>query len=270
MPAQSGSSIHTDSVVVTKQRAHALYIYWGWNRAYYTRSDIHLAGDNFDFTLHGVSAHDRQSKAGLNPYFYPLRFTIPQTNFRLGYFVDDHWNISFGVDHMKYVVTQNQLVSISGRISDTKSVYNGAFDGGAIVIQPSLLFLEHASGLNYFNIELRRQEKLFTLKRIGVRQIRLNALAAVGTGLMIPRTDAQVLDRERNHQFHLSGFGTGAAVGANITAFDRVFVQGELKGGFIDMPSLRITSVQRDHGSQHFFYRQSIAVLGARFNSPLH
>jgi hypothetical protein len=37
------------------------------------------------------------------------QMTIPQTNFRMGYFISDHYSLA-GVDHMKYVLTQNQTV----------------------------------------------------------------------------------------------------------------------------------------------------------------
>jgi hypothetical protein len=39
--------------------------------------------------------------------------TIPQTNFRIGYFINDHYSIALGVDHMKYVA-QNQVANITG------------------------------------------------------------------------------------------------------------------------------------------------------------
>jgi hypothetical protein len=32
--------------------------------------------------------------------------TIPQTNFRMGYFISDHYSLAIGVDHMKYVLTK--------------------------------------------------------------------------------------------------------------------------------------------------------------------
>ncbi len=47
-------------------------------------------------------------------YINPMEMTIPQTNFKLGYFINDHYNISIGVDHMKYVMTQDQKTAISG------------------------------------------------------------------------------------------------------------------------------------------------------------
>lgn len=40
--------------------------------------------------------------------------TISQTNFRLGYFISDDYNISIGVDHMIYVMVQSQSVRITG------------------------------------------------------------------------------------------------------------------------------------------------------------
>jgi hypothetical protein len=44
----------------------------------------------------------------------PARMTIPQTNFRLGYFINDHYS-SYWVDHMKYVL-QNQVANFNGFI----------------------------------------------------------------------------------------------------------------------------------------------------------
>jgi hypothetical protein len=36
-----------------------------------------------------------------------------QTNFKLGYFINDHYSIALGADHMKYVVTQDQTANIT-------------------------------------------------------------------------------------------------------------------------------------------------------------
>jgi hypothetical protein len=33
-------------------------------------------------------------------YINPVKMTIPQTNFRIGYFINDHYSIALGVDHM--------------------------------------------------------------------------------------------------------------------------------------------------------------------------
>jgi len=93
-----------------------LFIYWGWNRANYSNSDIHLTGNNYDFTLKNVVAYDRPT-AFTFAYFNPVKITIPQTNFRIGYFLNDHYTVSIGVDHMKYVVKSYQTVKINGEIN---------------------------------------------------------------------------------------------------------------------------------------------------------
>jgi len=63
-----------------------MYVIWGWNRGSYSNSDITFKGDNYNFTLHDVKAKDKVSPFTFHDYFNPTRVTIPQTNFRLGYF----------------------------------------------------------------------------------------------------------------------------------------------------------------------------------------
>lgn len=48
-------------------------------------------------------------------YFNSGNITIPQYNFRVGYYFKPNWDISFGIDHMKYVLDQNQI---------TKNIWN--------------------------------------------------------------------------------------------------------------------------------------------------
>ena len=84
-----------------------VYIYWGWNRSAYTRSDIHFKGTDYDFTLFKAKGKDRQEEFALNPFLHPGELTIPQYNFRIGYFFNSHYNLSFGIDHMKYIFIED-------------------------------------------------------------------------------------------------------------------------------------------------------------------
>ena len=38
------------------------FVYWGWNWASYTNSDIRFKGKDYDFTLSNMKAQDRQTK----------------------------------------------------------------------------------------------------------------------------------------------------------------------------------------------------------------
>ncbi|NEN22225.1 hypothetical protein G3O08_01740 [Cryomorpha ignava] len=238
-----------------------IYFYWGWNRGFYTNSDIHFKGEHYDFQLDNVVAKDRQTPFEVNPYLNPRNLTIPQTNFRIGYFINDHYNVSFGFDHMKYVVQTNQTVKITGEIDDTGMIYDGRYENDDIVISPDFLQFEHTDGLNYINLSFRRVDKILAFNKV-----KLHVTGGVDVGVLVPRTDAELLNFGENDKYHLSGFGGSLVAGLNLTFFDHFFVQSELKGGYINMPDMRTTSSKMDKASQSFFFDQYNIVFGWVFH----
>ena len=69
----------------TKNNKGKIFVFWGGNRGYYTNSDITFRGSDYNFTLSDVEAVDKPKGWHID-YINPLRMTIPQTNFRLGYY----------------------------------------------------------------------------------------------------------------------------------------------------------------------------------------
>jgi len=245
-----------------QDRKGTLYMYWGWNRGWFSDSDVHFKGDGYDFTLYDLVANDRQSPFGYDPYFKIDRVTIPQYNFRLGYFFNDNYSISLGVDHMKYVMVEYQTVKISGNIDTSVSTkYGGTYDKDDLIVANDFLYLEHTDGLNYLNIEVRRHDQLFSYKNIS-----FNLSEGFGGGMLMPRTNAQFMGRERNDEFHVAGFGLGAVVALDVTFWKYVFIQGEFKAGYINMPSVRITTSAADNASQSFWYTELMGVIGMKYN----
>jgi len=241
------------------------YIYWGYNRGFYTNSDIRFNGSDYDFTLSDVKSHDHQTEVGYDPYLKADGMTIPQTNFRVGYFFKDHWNISIGDDHMKYVMTQDQVVEINGYIKNTPTDYNDLYEHENIALTGDFLKFEHTDGLNYINVKVRRLDNLIRFGKFSPVNIDINLLEGFGAGALVPRTNTTLLGQERYDEFHLSGFGIGGVAGINIMFWDLIFLQSEIKGGFIDMPDIRTTANKNDHASQHFFFTQLNVTLGAQF-----
>lgn len=238
-----------------------IFFYWGWNRDQYTKSDIHFYGDNYDFTLKDVVATDHPTHFSFDSYLNPFKLTIPQTNFRIGYFINDHYSLSFGFDHMKYVVQQYQTVEIDGYIHNTGTVHDGEYNGEK-EINPRFLLFEHTDGLNFINFELRRMDQLF-----GWDQVSINFTEGFSAGALVPRTDTELLNFAENDNYHLSGYGLGVMAGINFTFFHHFFIQSELKGGYINMPSLRTTPSRSDGGDQYFFFAQYNVVLGWVLNT---
>lgn len=246
------------------------FVYWGWNRGHYSKSDIHFQGDDYDFTIHDARAHDKPLKVSYHDYLQPDRITIPQTNVRVGYFISDHYNISLGIDHMKYVMTSGQTASVSGYIDvdgPQGVLYNGNYSHSPTQIDDDFVHLEHTDGLNYVNIEFSRYDDLGKL--LGwvwnTDIIQVNLTEGIGVGALVPKTNATILNRKRHDKFHLSGFGISGKGGINLTFLKYFFIQGDIKGGYIDMPDIRTTYSKSDKASQHFFFVENSIILGGIF-----
>lgn len=242
------------------------FIYWGWNRASYSNSDISFRGDSYDFKLDQVVAKDRQSPWDPAVYLNPGLITIPQTNFKIGYFINDHYNISVGVDHMKYVMVQDQPVTINGEISaPNPAEFIGTYTNDEIFLTEDFLTFEHTDGLNYINVEISRVDDILKMLGKGMENLEINLTEGIGVGAMLPKTNAKLMSNARYDDFNLAGYGLDAKIGLNITFYKYFFIQGELKGGFIHMPNIRTTASRSDKASQAFWFGEADILFGAVF-----
>ena len=146
-----------------------MFAYWGWNRGHFSASDITFKGDNYNFTLSNVVSKDKPKPFGIY-YFKIDEITIPQTNFRLGYFFKENYNVSIGVDHMKYVMKNDQTVKINGDIN-VGGEFDGIYYNPDIVLTEDFLLFEHTDGLNYVNVELSRFDNLDNWLKFKVKNI---------------------------------------------------------------------------------------------------
>lgn len=252
------------------------FVSWGGNRESYTKSDITFKGKDYNFTIENAVAQDKP-KGWHVDYVNPSRMTIPQTNFRLGYFINDHYSVAIGVDHMKYVLQQNQVANVSGTINlpiaASGSIYNGTYNNTPVDFSQgaedggiAFLKYEHTDGLNYVNTELSRHDDISSLFKItNTDKIQVNLTEGVGIGLLYPKTNATLLGKDRHDDFHVSGFGTSIKAGLNVTFFKHFYIQGEIKGGYINMQDIRTTQSADDTASQDFFFLQRIIAFGGVF-----
>lgn len=260
-------SAQEDIKIQDKYTAHnkgKFFVSWGGNRESYSKSDVTFSGKDYNFTVKDMSAHDKP-KGWHVDYVNPARMTIPQTNLRLGYFINDHYSIAIGVDHMKYVMTQNQIANVTGNIDGP--VHNGVYNNTPVDFSDeTFLTFEHTDGLNYVHTEVSRFDDIsswFGLPNID--KVQINLTEGLGFGLLYPKTNTMLLGKERHDDFHVSGFGTSAKAGLNITFFKHFYIQGELKGGYINMQDIRTTQSADDKASQDFFFFQRIIAFGGIF-----
>ena len=84
-----------DTIVKERYTAHnkgKFTISWGGNREKYSQSDIHFVGDDYNFMVQSADAHDKPKGWHID-YITPGQMTIPQTNFKLGYFFTDKYSV---------------------------------------------------------------------------------------------------------------------------------------------------------------------------------
>jgi hypothetical protein len=240
------------------------YVYWGGNRDNYTKSDIRFKGNNYDFTLQDVTARDKP-KGWHVDYVNPARMTIPQTNLRIGYFISDKYNISIGVDHMKYVMYQDRVVNYNGNYP-SRGTFNENVAAGQVLLTEDFLTFEHTDGLNYVNTEINRVDDISKYLRLpNTDKFQINFTEGVGFGFLFPKTNTKLFNKARHDDYHVSGFGLSAKAGLNFTFYKHFFIQTELKGGYINMNDIRTTADKADSASQKFWFLQKVIAFGGIF-----
>ena len=242
------------------------YIYWGGNRETFSKSDIRFKGADYDFTIHDVTAHDKPKGWHLD-YVNPARMTIPQTNLRIGYFINDHYNISIGLDHMKYVMYNDRRVDYSGYYPEEgNNTFGETISDDELLLTEDFLLFEHTDGLNYINTEISRVDDISGLIGLpNTDKFQINLTEGIGGGFLYPKTNTTLLGKDRYDEFHISGYGLSAKVGLNFTFFKYFFIQTELKGGYINMNDIKTTKSSADSASQEFWFLQRIITVGGIF-----
>src|SRR5690606_40841590 len=132
----------TEPIRYTATNKGKFFVSWGGNRAAFTKSDITFKGEDYNFTIKDVTAEDKPKGWHID-YINPTRITIPQTNFKLGYFISDNYSIAIGMDHMKYVMPKDKIRVVDGYINlpsdDVGSVFNGVYYNQNFLISEDFL-----------------------------------------------------------------------------------------------------------------------------------
>lgn len=228
-------------------RKGSLFVFYGYNRAYYGRSDVHFKGDGFDFTLNDVAAEDMPEKFKAVTYFNPRNISIPQFVFRTGYYFNDNTAISVGWDHMKYHIVTTQLVTMNGYIDPEKfpklsSSLDGAGNSGTfsqvpVLYNPGFMDLHHSNGFNFVRVALEKRAPIWTSSN-GNYELAFNG--SISAGALFCWTDWTFMgDRYLNH-LHLAGYGASTNIGFRFDFWKYFFVQAQAQFGLSNLPNIQL------------------------------
>ena len=234
-----------------------MYIQWGYNTEWYTKSNINFKMANGDqFLLKKAKAHDKPDLRAIIDV--PGQISIPQYNYRLGFYLNKTRTkaIEINFDHIKYVVTDGQKVRVTG-IIDGKKV-----DGDSILNPASFLHFEHTDGGNLLHINYVEQKSLLNNKA-NTRSL-INSIWKIGAGINIPRTDFTYRGDRLNNRFHVAGYNISAEAGARYYPFKKFFIEGTGKTGYVRyVNALANTTTQKGNRATHGFgYFELIGTVG--------
>ena len=240
-----------------KKKISGMYIQWGYNTEWYTRSNIHFNMQNGNnFTLHKAKAHDKPDLSGIVKK--PGDISIPQYNYRIGFYLNQKRSkaIEINFDHAKYVVTDGQKVHVTGTI-DGKPV-----DADSILNPGSFLHLEHTDGANWLHINYVQQHTIRSTR--DKKRALLNLIWKAGAGINIPRTDFTWRGSRYNNNFHVSGYNFGAEAGIRYYPFSRFFLEFTGKSGYVRyVNALANTNELKGNTVKHGFgYFELIGLFG--------
>jgi hypothetical protein len=242
-----------------------LFFYWGYNRSIYTPSTIRFIGPGYDFQLKGVEAVDRPS-TNLNEYINFNSFTVPQFDVRVGYNFKRNWAISFGYEHMKYVMKHGPTYFLSGSINpgiDLANGWSGTYSGDSIVTNENSFHYENTNGLNYINVQLTNVFKIYSSDK---GNFAITTLMGVGAGPILSYNDFTFAGEKSMETVSLSGFGASGHFGLRAEFFKHLFVAANIQGGFMGQYRVKTRPNDYDsHAKQAFLYGQRDIVVGALF-----
>jgi hypothetical protein len=263
------------------QRKGRFFGYWGYNRSAYTKSNIHIWGDGYNFSITDVSAKDDPT-TNFSTYVKPNSLSVPENNYRIGYYVSDKFFVSLGIDHMKYAINK-QTTRLTGTVSKDNNhganigTYNNTEvvvgegennDPASIIDQLPKGFVsgfEHCDGLNDVSVDVGRLEQLWISKN---HKMALAVVGALGLGMLVPDSDTDILGYPPKHDmntgkkaFHLAGYSGSMSFGLQFDFCKNFFLLARLKGGYINLPDINTTTTG-GKASQHFGFIEPMMVVG--------
>lgn len=238
-----------------------MYVQWGYNTEWYTNSSIHFKMVNGnDFILHNAKARDKPDLDAIIKV--PGQISIPQYNYRFGFYLNNQHTkaIEINFDHIKYVVTDGQLVHVTGKIDGVN------VSADSILNPATFLHFEHTDGGNLLHINYVQQKTLFTTYK-KARPL-INLIWKAGAGINIPRTDFTWRGDRLNNNFHVAGYNISAEAGARIYPSRKLFFEFTGKTGYVRYVNAltNTTQLKGNRASHGFGYIELIGTIGYDIN----
>jgi hypothetical protein len=233
----------------------SLYFSWGYNTEWYTKSTVHVSQPslNSEYQLQNVQAHDRR---GWDEDFFHTALTVPQYNYRLGYFFNEKQDFAFEInfDHTKYIITDGQQVRLKGKLNGEQVDKPIDYSGN----NGFYYFLNNGANFLLFNLVKR-----FEIYHTDNKYFKVDLLTKAGIGPVIPHVENAFFGKDNDPGFQLGGWNAGIETALRVTAFKYAYLEFAQK---VDYARYSNLAVYEGKARQAFGTYELILSIG--FNLP--
>lgn len=228
-----------------------LYFLWGYNKDWFSPSDLHFEStksNDFDFIVYQVKAHDK-------PRFesaFNKDLSIPQFIYRIGYTFANHpsMGIEIGFDHAKYIVNQNQVARVKGKI------FENYVDKDTVLTNNFIRF-EHTNGANFLMASFVYRKQIYASPS---GSNCFYSTVKPGAGIVVPQSEVALFGINQNNNYHIAGYVTGIDISGRFEFRKHFIAETGFKGVFANY--LDVLSVGESKANHHFFCVEWLFSIG--------
>ena len=222
----------------------------GYNGDHYAKSDLRIEQPSVgsDFMFGGVQARDSSPWGNIIGH----SLFVPQYNVRAGVFFNARWGLEVALDHMKWIVKQDQVVPMTGTL-------NAAPVDTPVTLTTDVLRYQLNNGANpVFINAVRRVQLRGEPKRTGS----ISFLAKAGGGPAMPHTENELFGQPNDRGFQFfHGWDVDAAAAIRLHAYKRLYIEAEEK-----LVYARYFGVKVDRGTAAHSVKASEFIVSGGFS----
>jgi len=234
-------------------RRGEFYFSWGYNTEWYTKSNVKISQPDLGnkYTFNKISGHDHP---GWDEGLFSKALTIPQYNYRLGYFFNDKHNLGFEInfDHTKFIFADQQA-HITGTMNGKGVDSNVNFSAA----NGFYYYLNNGANFLLFNIVKR-----WNTYSSHSKNVKLDFLAKAGVGPVIPHVENSFFGNANEPDFQIGGWNMGVEGAARATFLRHIYLEFAGKLDYARYSNLKIYKGEASHA---FGTAEIILNLGYTF-----
>ena len=236
-----------------KERKKEFYFSWGYNKEWYTQSTLKIKQSSLgnDYQFVSIKAHDHP---GWDEGLFNRAFTIPQYNYRFGFFLNKKKGIAVEInfDHTKYIFADQQA-RIKGTLD--KKYVDTVIDFN----RPNGYYYYLNNGANFLLFNIVKRWQWYAAKN---EKVKIDLLGKAGIGPVIPHVENSLFGKLNDQGFQFGGWNVGVEAALRATFFKYVFLEYSNK---IDYARYSNLKVYQGKAKQAFGTYEMILSLGLTF-----